>query len=312
MFKLMFPGKKQRWGLALIAGGLILVVLGALWMAVLFPSMSKLPCDFSATTVTEGTVTVLDTQTYMPMTYNVTVTREFETVDCVGDTAYITEDVSFVDSDTGEAIPMLVSHSLMAVDRATKMFVPNAVDEYREGYWTTPAGVTKDDVFDVWVTGNPATVKSGYVSEEDFHGLHVMCRAAATPEEGLIVPATDTTPEMIVYAQYQSKCEPVSGAVVWATSTTKRTMMIPSPADTSTLIEITVYEDQLTFTDEQTEKMIEDAKEYKSQIILYGTTMPWVIIILGFLEMALGIWMSGIIKIIKYVINMKKNPPATG
>ncbi|MFA5375114.1 MAG: porin PorA family protein [Dehalococcoidia bacterium] len=299
MFKKMFPRKKQRWGLALIAGGLILVILGALWMTVLFPNMSKLPCDFSSETFTEGTVTLLNTQTYQPVTYNVTVHREFETDHCEGNTIFITENVAFTNKDTGEAIPALVSHSLLAVDRATKMFVPGAVDEYREGHWTPPSGLTKDDVLDMWITGNPDTVESRYVSEEDFHGLHVMNRQAATPEEGLVVPATNTTPEMRVYAQYQSKVEPVSGAVVWATSSTERTMMVNGN-------KITVYQDHLTFTDNQSEKMIEDAKEYKSQIILYGTTMPWVIIAIGLLEIVLGVWMSRRPKIIKHATANKK------
>ena len=78
MFKKMFPRKKQRWGLALIAVGLILVILGALWMTVLFPSMNVMQCDMDSITYETGTVTVLNTQalysegTIQYITYNVT------------------------------------------------------------------------------------------------------------------------------------------------------------------------------------------------------------------------------------------------
>jgi hypothetical protein len=306
MFKLMFPGKKQKLGLSMIPGGLILIVLGALWMGVLFPSMSKIPCDLSSTTYQEGTVTMLNTQTYQPVTYNVTGTRVVEATGCEGNTVFLTEDVSFIDNDTGDPIQMLVSYSEMAVDRSTKMYVPGAVDEYREGYWMTPAGVTEDDVLDVWITGMPTTIQSRFDGWEDLEGVHLMCRYATTPEGGITVPATDTTPEMTIYAEYWSKVEPTSGALVDSASQRTRSMMMPNPADTSSYIEVTVYEDDLEFTDGQVEELIEDAKEYKSQITLYGTTMPWVIIIIGILEMVLGVWMSGIPKIVKYVISMKK------
>jgi len=299
MFKLMFPGKKQKLGLSMIPGGLILIVLGALWTGVLFPSMAKIPCDLSSTTYQEGTVTMLNTQTYQPVTYNVTGTRVVEATGCEGNTVFLTEDVSFIDNDTGEAIPMLVSYSEMAVDRSTKMYVPGAVDEYREGYWTTPSGVTEDDVLDVWITGMPTTIQSGFDGWEDLEGVHLMCKYATTPEGGITVPATGTTPEMTIYAEYWSKVEPTSGALVDSASQRTRTMMVSGN-------EITVYEDDLEFTDGQVEELLEDAKEYKSQITLYGTTMPWVIIIIGILEMALGVWVSGIPKIVKYVISMKK------
>ena len=126
-----------------------------------------------------------------------------------------------------------------------------------------------------------------------------MCKYATTPEGGITVPATGTTPEMTIYAEYWSKVEPTSGALVDSASQRTRTMMVSGN-------EITVYEDDLEFTDGQVEELLEDAKEYKSQITLYGTTMPWVIIIIGILEMALGVWVSGIPKIVKYVISMKK------
>ena len=305
MFKKMFPRKKQRWGLALIAGGLILVILGALWMTVLSPSMNVMQCDMDSITYETGTVTVLNTQalysegTIQYITYNVTLTREVEAVNCSGNTIYLSENVSMVDSDTGIPLTMLTSNTLMAIDRKTRMYVTNADPEHKNGYFCTPAGVTKDDVLDVWITGNPGTIKSYYTGEGNLDGLHVMYRAANTPEDGLTVPSTNTTPEMKVYAQYQSKCEPVTGEDVWASSSTTRTMLVNGN-------EITVYQDNLTFTHATTANMVQDAKNNKSKVILFGTTMPWVIIAIGLLEIVIGVWMSRRPKTIKHATANKK------
>ena len=41
---------KLRLGIILAAVGVILVIVGALWMAVIFPSMEKIPADYERTT----------------------------------------------------------------------------------------------------------------------------------------------------------------------------------------------------------------------------------------------------------------------
>ena len=45
---------KLRLGIILAAVGVILVIVGALWMAVIFPSMEKIPADYERTTKFEG------------------------------------------------------------------------------------------------------------------------------------------------------------------------------------------------------------------------------------------------------------------
>ncbi len=286
--------RKKRTGVILTALGVVFVSFGILWVTVIFPDLTKVPVDLEKSVQYQGTVTVLDTETYQPLTYDAIVTRTAEAVRHRGDVVYINEEVSFVDSKTGQEIPSLHESDLLAVDRISRTNVPGHGDQNREGLWQFPLDVKAGQNYPVWVTGSPITLEARYVGEEDFKGLHVLVYEVATPDGGLTMPSGMFVPEMRLYRQIRLKVEPASGVTVYLEDTTKRTAKIPvfdelfpSTGDIK-FVDMTVYEAGLVFTDETIEQQVHDASFYHWALSWGGTYLPWLLFGLGTVMALLG------------------------
>lgn len=280
--------------MVLAAIAVALVIFGVVWVTIIFPGMKKVPPDLDQAVQYQGTVTVLDAETYQPVTYDAIVTRRCQAVRCSGDVIYIDEDVSFVDSKTGQEIPSLHESELLAVDRISRTNVPGYGDKNREGLWQFPLDVKAGQNYPVWVTGSPTTLDARYVGEEDFRGLHVLVYEVATPEEGVAVPAGIFTPEMQLYQWIKVKVEPVSGITVYFESTSKRMAKIPVFDDVfpntgaTAFSDMTVYESSLVFTDETIEQQVHDASFYHWALSWGNTYLPWLVFGLGAVMGLLG------------------------
>lgn len=250
-------------------------------MTVVFPAISKLPCDLHLIIRTQGTVESLDPDTLQLVTYEVECSRDYWVARCSGDTAYIRENISFIDATNQQDLPSLRTTALYALDRTTRKNIPGYGDQDRYGYWCFPLFVEKGKDYPVWFTGNPTTLDGKYVGEEDFMGLRVLVYEFSTPEEGLTVPKGLFTPEMKIHQWLEMKLEPLSGTGVYFQGSTRRTTMIPVPDDLFPntgpveFVEMTVYSDHLTYAPETTDKLVSDAKYYAWMLPLAGTYVPW-------------------------------------
>lgn len=285
----------------LVALGALLILFGILWTTWLYPQMSKLPGDMHELSYTVGTIKVLDSNTFGYVTHNVKIAREFNAVKCMDDVIYLTEDITITDTDTDTVLTDLCAHYVHAVDRTTRRHIPGHGNEDREGYWNAPTHIQKDEVYDMWLTGNPCVLESKYVSDGEIDGLYVMLFELKTPEEGVTVPAGLHTPEQRMVQHVQSKIEPNSGIAVWIDMVTQRYAVIPVPdplfpsTGQMTPTEMLVYEDHLNFAPEDEAKFLADAKTYSTQIPMAETTIPAFLFGLGgalFVVGALILWRS--------------------
>lgn len=271
--------------------GVALLIFGAVWMTVIFPALNKIPADLRSVTQQQGTVTVFDPDTYQLVTYDVIGTRKYETVRCCGDVIYLEEDITFVDANTGQEIPSLASNILLAVDRVSCTNVPGHGDKDREGYWSFPRDVKADQIYPFWITGSPTPLDAKYRGEEDFKGLHVLVYEITTPEEGITVPAGIFTPAMQLYQYLMMKVEPVSGVTVYFESATTRTAKIPvfdGVASEPTFTDMTMYTDDLVFTEESVAQLVHDARFYHWALPWGNTYLPWLALGLGIALLMLG------------------------
>ncbi|MCX5992300.1 MAG: porin PorA family protein [Chloroflexi bacterium] len=272
--------------MALAVIGILLVIFGVGWMTAIFPQISKIPANLKQSTEQQGTVELFDSGTGQLQHYDVTNTRDYSTVKCSGNIIYIWEDITFKDA-TGQEISALHTKTLLAIDRVTRANVPGHGDGNRDGYWSFPRDVKADLVYPFWNTGNPSNLDCIYTGEDDLNGIHVYKFEMSTPEEGLVVPAGIDTPEMKVYQKITQWVEPVSGLTVRFESTTKRTTTIPVQdslfpnTGPITYTDITLYEDNLEFTDATVEQMSHDARFYRWVLPFAETTVPWLSIGLG-------------------------------
>jgi len=274
--------------------GVVLVVFGAVWMTIIFPALDKVPADLKRAVQYQGTLSVFDSEVYQLVTYDVIVTRSYHAVSCRGDTLYLEEDVSFADAQTGQEIPLLHSVGLLAIDRVSRMHVPGHGDKNREGYWSFPRAVKADRNYSLWITENPTTLEARCVGAEDFRGLPVLVYEAATPEEGLTIPAGIFTPEMQLYQQIKMKVEPISGVTVYFENTLKRTSKLPVFDDVfpktgdMTFTDMIVSESNMAFTEETVAQLVHDGKFYRWALPWGKTYGPWLAVGLGIALVALG------------------------
>ncbi len=287
--------RKRRIGIVLATIAVALITFGVVWVTIIFPGLKKLPADLNQAVQYQGTVTVLDPETYQPVTYDdVILTRRCQAVRSSGDVIYIEEEVSFVDSKTGLEISSLYGSELLAVDRVSRANVPGYGDENREGLWQFPLDVKTGQDYPVWLTGSPTTLDARYVGEKDFRGLHVLVYEIATPDEGVTTPAGIFTPEMQLYRWIKVRVEPASGVTVYMEDTQKRTSKIPVFDDLFpntgdiTFTDMTVFETSLVFTEETIEREVDDASFYRWALSWGNTYLPWLVFGFGVVMGLLG------------------------
>jgi hypothetical protein len=265
---------RKRTAIAITSLAVALFTFGIIWVVVIYPGLEKVPAGLDKAVQYQGTVTVLDPEIGQPVTYDAITTRKCQAVGCSGDTLYLDETISFVDSVTGEVIPSLDEKSLLAIDRVTRANVPGHGDENRQGLWQFPLGVQAGQDYLVYITGSPTPLDARYVGRENFMGLDVLVYDVASPEEGITIPAEMFDPEMRLYRWIQLKVEPVSGITVYMEDETRRTARIPVYDDLFpntgdiTFADMTVYESDLVFTDMTVKQEVHDASFYRWAI-------PW-------------------------------------
>jgi hypothetical protein len=284
---------RKKWvAVTLAVIGVALLIFGVVWMTVIFPALNKIPADLKSVTQQQGTAAVFDPDTYQLVTYDVIGTRKYETVRCCGGVIYLEEDISFIDANTGQEIPSLASNILLAVDRVSRANVPGHGDQDREGYWSFPRDVKADQNYPFWITGSPVTLDAKYCGEEDFRGLHVLVFEITTPEEGITVPPGLFTPQMQLYQYIMMKVEPVSGVTVYFESSTTRTAKIPvfdGVTSEATFTDMTMYTDDLVFTEETVAQLVHDARFYHWALPWGNTYLPWLALGLGTALVVLGL-----------------------
>jgi hypothetical protein len=286
--------RKTLIGKVLLVLGSVLVIFGALWVAIIFPGINRVPADLVFSTEQDGTVAVYDSDLMQPVSYDVVGTRGYEGVRSRGDTVYLRESCSFINTDTGEGLPFLDSEFLLAIDCNERANVPGHGDREREGYWSFPRDVKAGQEYPFWITANPEPLNAQYLREDEFRGLHVYVYEIQTPAEGITVPAGLFTPEMQLHQWILQMVEPVSGLTVYMESTTERTAMVPvldeffPTTGTTTYAEVTLYEDSLVFTDATVDKMVNDARFYHWALPWGSTHMPRLVFGLGILMLIVG------------------------
>lgn len=285
---------KKRAGIALAAVGVALVIFGVVWVTIIFPDLKKVSDDLDKTVQYDGVVTMIDPETYQPLTYNVLVTRTCKAVRCRGDVIYIREDISFVDKGTGQEIALLQESDLLAVDRISRANVPHQGDESREGLWQFPLNVKAGQNYPVSISGSPTALEARYVGQENFMGLNVLIYEVATPEGGIHIPGRWTTPEMWLNRWIRLKVEPRSGTTVHFEDATQRIARIPvfdelfPQTRPIKFTNMTVYEHHLVFTNETVKQAVHDGKFYCWALPWGDTYLPWLVFGLGAIMMLFG------------------------
>ncbi len=256
--------------------GAALVIFGAVWIAVIFPALDKIPTNYERTLNFDGAFMVANPATQSLDTIPITQTMEQKAIGTEGNVLLIKEVRKVTNSATGTDLSSIYGgESTLAIDRHTLAFVPNLGDIPREGQWAPPKGLGEGDTFLLW---NPAAyrpLQAKYVSSEQFRGLDVV--VFKIDEENLLLGPDPRANNLNAYlsTEITLKIEPSSGTVVDQNAVTTMSYDVPMMGKVPSLIANVKFAES-TITD-----LMDTARSASWLLLWFKTLIPWIAIGFG-------------------------------
>lgn len=266
-------GKRKR-GFIVSLVGLVLVILGVLWITIIFPAIDKVPTDYDRAYYFEGTFSVMNPATQSMDSFPVEQTLAQEAVGTEDGALLIHEVRTVVNSATGTDISARYGdESTIAINRSTLEFVQEIDERGRWGQWGPPRPIGKDDSYDLWHPGAGQPLTANYVRSEDFRDLGVLVfeideediDIGLEPQSGLPLSISTTITQWV---------EPSSGTVVYnesITTTSIAAMGMKVP------IQISI----LRYAEETTVDLMDTGRSAHTMLFWFRTVIPWLLIGLG-------------------------------
>ena len=256
--------------------GAALAIFGALWIAVIFPALDKIPTNYEKTLNFDGAFMVANPATQSLDTIPITQTMEQKAIGTEGNVLLIKEVRKVTNSATGTDLSSIYGgESILAVDRSTLAFVPSLGDIPREGQWGPPKGLGKGDTFFLW---NPAAyrpLQAKYVGSEQFRGLDVV--VFKINEKNLLLGPDPRANNLNAYlsTEITLTIEPSSGTVVDQNAVTTMSYDVPMMGIVPSLISNVKYAES-TITD-----LTNTARSASWMLLWFKTLIPWIAIGFG-------------------------------
>ncbi len=267
----MASQKKAKKGFIVSIVGLLLVILGVLWLAVIFPWLDKVPTDYARTYYFEGSY-------QFPQQGNITIpiaqTLAQEAVGTEGNALLIHEVRTVKNAVTGESLgPQYDDESTLAVDRHTLKFVKEIDERHREGCWGPPRGLGEGDSFDLWNEGARKPLTANYVESYDFRGMNVVLFRI---DETDIPIGTNPVTQMPMYLStvIDLSIDPKTGNVVDQDSVTTISMEMMGQ-------KIPVQISNVRYAEQTIVELMDVAKDAQKMLLWFETVIPWLLIGLG-------------------------------
>jgi hypothetical protein len=216
------------------------------------------------------------------VTLPVLIHRERKGAGTDGNELTMNEQVTTTIIGTSQEVPGFEKTNVnLVVDRVTKEYLPSG-DGNRSGQWGMPFDASPDAIYEAYLSVAGQPLPATYVGAEDVDGLETYVYTIQETN----VPYAGTDPAtglpMVVDVDVKVWVEPVTGALVDAVDVETISAIAP---DGTTFVRFTA---DMSFTDETVASSVATAKDDKSKLTLYGTTFPWVFLLLGFVAAAAG------------------------
>jgi hypothetical protein len=266
-------GKRKR-GFIVSLVGLVLVILGVLWITIIFPAIDKVPTDYDRTYYFEGTFSVMNPVTQSMDTFPVEQTLAQEAVGTEDGALLIHEVRTVVNSATGTDISDIYGdESTLAINRSTLEFVQEIDERGRWGQWGPPRPSGKDDSYDLWHPGAGQPLTANYVRSEDFRDLGVLVfeideediDIGLEPQSGLPLSLSTTITQWV---------EPSSGTVVYNESVTTTSIAAMG-------MKVPIQISSLRYAEETTVDLTDTGRSAHTMLFWFRTVIPWLLIGLG-------------------------------
>jgi hypothetical protein len=272
----MATPKPRKRRFIVSAVGLVLVILGVLWITVIFPSLDKVPTSYERTYYFDGNFTVLNPATQSMDFFTIAQTLAQRANGTQDGALLIHEKRTILRTDTNPATDISSIYgdeSTLGIDAHTLKFMTNIDERNRTGYWGPPRGLGDDkSSFDLWNEGAHAALTARYVRDEEFRGMKVVL--FRIDEGNITITDPQTQLPLMMSTTINLWIDPKTGTVVDQDSTTTTSMnmagnIIPLQISNVRYAESTIVD------------LMGVAKDAARMLLLFTNVIPWVLIGVG-------------------------------
>jgi Porin PorA len=256
--------------------GLVLVILGILWITVIFPSLDKVPTSYERTYYFEGNFTVLNPATQSMDFFPIAQTLAQQANGTQDGALLIHEKRTVLRTDTIPSTDISLIYgdeSTLAIDAHTLKFMPSIDERHRTGYWGPPRGLGKDkSSFDLWNEGAQEPLTARYLEEVEFRGMKVVL--FRIDEGNITITDPQTHLPLMMSTTINLWIDPRTGTVVDQDSTTTTSMDIAGNI-------VPLQISNVRYAESTIVDLMGVAKDAARSLFLFTTVVPWVLIGIG-------------------------------
>jgi len=268
----MTTKKQAKRGILISVVGLILMVLGVLWLAFIFPALDKVPTDYTNTYYFDGAFQLFTAQGNLTIPIAQELAQEATGTE---DGALLIHEVRTVkNAVTGDPLPAnYQDESTLAIDRRTLEFVTDVDERGRTGQWGPPRPLGEGDSFELWNPGALKPLTANYLRSEDFRDLGVV--VFEINQDYIDIPED---PQMGMDLYFKTRItlwiEPSSGTVVNQTSET-------TTAIDMGVMKVPVQISNVNYAERTIEDLMDTARSARWALLWFRTIVPWLFIGVG-------------------------------
>lgn len=257
----------RRGGIVLSVIGIVLLIVGILWFAVIFPALVKVPTGYARTYHFEGTFSVLNPVAQSLVSFPITNDLAQEAIGTQDGALLIHEKRTVVNAGNGTDISATYGdESTLAIDRSTLAFAPTVDERGRTGQWGPPRGLGEGDEFDIWNPSANKPLTARYVNAQELEGITVVVFRIAETDLSIGKHPLTQAP-LLLTTTINLFIEPKTGTVVDQNALT--TIIVDMGVQ-----KVPVQIADVKWTDETIAEMVDLAKSSRTKLLWFETITP--------------------------------------
>ena len=274
--------QKLGWGGLLAVIGVVLVILGLVWMTVIFPAMAQISTGYAHTYYSDGTFSVLNSDTQSMDSFPIEQALAQKANGTKDGAMLIHEKSTVVNSATGTDLSAYYGdESTLAIERKTLKFMPAVDERGRTGYWAPPMGLSPASSFAIYIDSVNEPLTATCVKSEELQGLKVLVfqvsasdvSLGTNPQNGLAMYSSTTVSLTI---------EPKTGTVVDQIAVATTSMDMGGN-------KVPVLVANVGWTDATVADMVKTAKDGVGMLFWFQAVLPWLLIGIGAVSLIIGV-----------------------
>jgi hypothetical protein len=273
--------QKLGWGGLLAVIGVVLVILGLVWMTVIFPAMAQISTGYAHTYYSDGTFSVLNSDTQSMDSFPIEQALAQKANGTKDGAMLIHEKSTVVNSATGTDLSAYYGdESTLAIERKTLKFMPAVDERGRTGYWAPPMGLSPASSFAIYIDSVNEPLTATCVKSEELQGLKVLVfqvsasdiSLGTNPQNGLAMYSSTTVSLTI---------EPKTGTVVDQIAVATTSMDMGGN-------KVPVLVANVGWTDATIKDLVDVAKDGLGMLFWFQAILPWLLIGIGAVLLIIG------------------------